>query len=450
MQYDLLVIGGGTAGFYAARQAGRAGLAVALVEKEVLGGTGFRWGSLPVKMILDKIKLYRRAKANLPGLKLEGTLAQTLADSLDYRRIEVKLRDELERNNVDIYFGRGRFLDPYNYELEEATLTADNVIIATGSRVKQVAGLQPDSENIITHREAISLADLPERLVIVGGDVEGLEFAILFSQLGVDVTLLEQEDKLLPGFDRDLVAEVLNELAETGVELRSGTTIAEANKVDGKRQVFLSDDEQLLVDKILLTAGREPAFPPGLAEAGVDLTEQGIVVDDHLATNVSNVYAVGDITARFGVASLALADALQVVEEITAGDEAVLPPKRELGQIPSTIFTIPEIAGFGYQEHQLRAKEIPYQKKEYPLTEVWREQTWQDSPGFIKILFSPTEHEVLGLWVVGREVSEIISALSLSQSHLTLETLKNHIFVHPTRTEVLKEAALTEFRPGGS
>ena len=466
LKYDLLVIGSGAAGFYAAREAAKCGLKTAVVEKAEPGGTAFYWGSLPVKMIADKIKAYKKAQSAFSNFKSQLLAEDFLIPDSDFQKIAAKIKADLTRAGADLFYGQGRFLASKEFELGDKLIKAEQVIIASGSRVKTGAGFKLDGKYIISHKEAVSLKQLPQSLLIVGMNIEGAEFASIFSFLGVKVYILDQEASLLPGIDQDLTQVLKAELENNVVELMPSTLLKKARVIETSDQkmveVELEQGENiktLSVDQLLFTAGREPNFPAGIEKLDIDFDQQGIKVNQKLQTSCSDLYALGDINGRYGIASTAINDALTAVKEIMKKleiDNQLEAAENELNPdqqynfelktaaeqlIPLNIFTVPEIGGLGLSEEQLKEQNIEYRVKKYYFKDSWRSLGSGDQ-GFIKIMLAEEDSRVLGIYLVGNELSEIVSSLSLTGLELDLKQLIENIYVHPTRTEILREAAL--------
>jgi dihydrolipoamide dehydrogenase len=489
LNYDLLVIGAGAAGFYAAREAARAGLKTAIVEKNELGGTAFYWGSLPVKMIADKIKAYQKTKKLLPEFKSELKKVDFLLQAADFKKIEAKIKKDLSQAGADLFYGEGHFNSAHEFELKEKLIQAERIILASGSKVKTKADLQLGQEQIISHKEAVSFKKLPESMLIIGMNIEGAEFASIFSFLGVKVYILDQKDSLLPGIDQDLTKVLKQELEKNGVEIMTSTTLKKAEITEFKNQKVVKAElesnlnskqtkttravqvetaqevgstgaKSLIVDKILFTAGREANFPAGIEKMQLAFNKQGLQVNSKLQTTNPAVYALGDLNGNFGIASTAINDALIAVNELKQLDifknklkanykKPVTHLKTAVAQtIPLNIFTLPEIGGFGLSETQLKAKNTAYRVQKYYFKDCWRSLISQKK-GFVKIMLAAESEKILGVYFVGDQLSEIVSSLSLT-ADLELKDLLENIYIQPTRTEILREAALMEHKLGSS
>lgn len=464
--YDLLVIGCGAAGFYAARQAGRCGLKTAVVEKSKLGGTAFYWGSLAVKRISDRIKTYQKAVKNIRGIRFEGWPEDFLLQERDFEDIENKIKKDLIEAGVDIYFADGEFISAKKYQLKDKIIKAENIIIATGSQAKGSSKLKIDGEYIISHQQAVTQKKLPQKMMIVGSNIEGAEFASIYSFLGVKVILVEMEADFLPGIDNDLSNQLKEKLKSNGVEILTSTKLKSAQVIKNSaakdlkinlsgnfKPAALTKIENLIsdVDQILLTAGRKVNYPAGIEKTGIKIEKNAIAVDYNLQTNIKGIYAAGDVNGRYGISSTAINDALQIIQHIKNKEIKSVNSQPDLASkklkaaseqlIPLNIFTMPEIAGLGMSETDLKTKKIEYRVEKYYFKDCWRSLNCENE-GFVKVILSKNENTVLGIYLVGDDLSEIISSLSINSSNLSWEDLVGNIYVHPSRTEILAEAAL--------
>lgn len=438
--YDIIVIGSGPAGYYGAITAARAGKRVALVEKNKLGGTGFRWGCLPVKYMLDRIKKIEEVKEDL-GIKIEDV---SIYDSIfqkttaDMEGIEAKIRHSLEAHHVDIFFGDGEFVDNHHYKLSDDTLETKDFIIATGTSPAGIKDITIDHDRIISHEEAIQLGHIPKELIIVGGNVEGIEFASLFAHLGTRVTVIEKEETILLGNDADLIAPLEGALTGQGVKLIKGIGAinTETNGLQGK--VILEDGQVITGDYVLVTGFRKPNFPRGLAQIGVQTDVSRIMVDDYLRTNIQNIYAIGDINGILGMAHVAISQGTLVLDAIEKNRQV---PKR-YKSLPRAIFTVGEIAGAGYQEWELQEEGIAYRMEKTKLKDTWRGHNKGHKEDFIKVLLDDKDY-VLGIWMYGNQVSELVGSLGLLiDQKVSAKEIRESLYVHPTLSEALVETVI--------
>ena len=403
--YDVLILGGGLAGYYSGRTLARGGKTVALVEKETLGGTGLRWGALPVKRVLDSLK--RR------DMGFISTWDKDL-DLLGHR-----IRMNLIAEGVDLYFGDGEFIDSRSYRIGDRVLEGRYIIIATGTRPTSIEGIPVDGRHIITHMEAIDLNPIPESIIILGGNVEGVEFASLYGQMGIGVTLVEEEDVLLMGNDEDLVFPIEDSLRASGVDIIKGNRAKQGWIDDGRVKISLEDGRVIEADKALVTLLREANIPKGMEKLNIGLRGNRIAVDENLATGQGHVFAIGDINGIMEMGHVAIYQGIQVARHILYD----LPIDITYKELPRAIFTLPEMAGVGKQEWELKR---PYRVGYSYFKDSWRGWAKGIEDGFVKIIVDKSGL-ILGIWMVGRDVSEYIGLLGvLIHKKVTIADIKSN------------------------
>jgi dihydrolipoamide dehydrogenase len=438
MVYDALVLGCGPAGYYCALGCARAGLRTALVERDGLGGTGLRWGCLPVKMLLDEIR--RESTCRAPGAGRAarrfgaGSLRRTARAMVVVERM---LERRLLEQKIELIRGEAAFLDPHTIVAGESRLEARAIVIATGSSPAAPAGIELDGSRVISHVELLGLSRIPRRVAVVGGDVEGVELACLLAHYGTRVELIEQEAELLPGQDRDLVRPVEERLKEHGVRLWLGAAVQSVLARESSVRVRLADGRELEAERALVTGLRRPNLPFGLDRAGVSHTAERIPVGPDLRTSAAHILAAGDVNGLCGMSHAAIRQGLQAAQALAGRNM----PSREYSGVPRALYTLPEIAGAGFQERELARQGVPYTKGEYPLAETWRGISRGLASGLIKVLAAP-DGRVLGAWLVGEEVSDTAALLGLLlERGLTVRELHEGLITHPTLAEGLREAA---------
>jgi len=444
VDYDVLVLGSGPAGFYCARHCAGLGRKTILVEGDRLGGTGFRWGCLPVKMMLDRLRAGERETEEVRS----GRTASLVPDTA--RRIqgaETRIRRGLTAAGVKVARGEGRFEEPNAVRLGKQTVTASHVVIATGTEPAGWPGVPLDGRIVISHREILGLTEVPERLLILGGDVEGIEFACLFARLGGRVTVIEKESRNLPGTDPDLIEPVERDLLRRGVNLRTGVEVANCT-ITGGATVRLIDGSTLQGDRILVTGLRRPNFPEGLERIGVEHDDQKIEVNTELQTSCPTIFAVGDINGITGMAHAAIQQGLLAARRIAGlsdgpkGDARTKPSAPAGPPYPRAVYTIPEIAGAGFQENELVAQGTPYRRLRYALADTWRGLSKEIEEGFLKVL-AGEDDRILGLWICAADASEQASLFGpLLAGGLTIGGLRDSLILHPTLGEAALEAVL--------
>lgn len=438
-RYNCLIIGSGPAGFYAALSCVRKGYSTALVEKTVFGGTGYYDGCLPVKRVLDRIKLYERFRDSIFPFDLqeESPAHDFLISSESWiSTVESKITRRLRKAGVRLFKGDGLFLNEKTYKVSGEEIFSDNIIIATGTNPSAPDGIVLDGKVVVSHREALALKRIPKEIIIIGGNVEGIEFASLFSSLGTKVTILEQEYEILDGNDRDLVQPVLNNLKGKGVVFRTGEKVIEADSIGGMASVVLKNGRKISASKVLVTGFRKPNFPDGLERAGVVFENTHIPVDDHLETNIPGIFAVGDINGIHGMAHIATQQGMLITNGIKG--RTVF---QKYNTLPRAMFTIPEVAGAGKQEWELLKEGVPYNSVKIDLPDTWRGFAKDISTGFLKVIFNRDE-KLIGIWMVGDNAGELmsLSGLLLDQ-RMTKTGILQNLFIHPTLGEGILEGA---------
>ncbi len=437
MHFDCLVLGSGPAGFYAALSCAKNGYSVALVEKSTWGGTGFRDGCLPVKTALDRMRLYEKSKALFHVDEKFRSLFFPdffVNNEKKMKKVEGLITDRLRCAGVQLFHGNGLFHSAKVYETAGKRITAETVIIATGTQPSAPEGIALDSGTIITHREALRLDKIPNEMIIIGGNVEGIEFSSLFSALGVRVTVLEQDCEILPGNDRDLLQPVFDTLKRNGVKLRTETRVLSTGSTEEKAFVELKNGERLFTSMVLVTGCRKPNLPEGLKNTGVIFTETTIPVNEKLETNVPGVFAVGDVNGIHGMAHTAIQQGMFIVDSMKGRK---IPLNYE--NLPRAMFTLPEVAGAGKQEWELLQKNIPYKTVSFQIADTWRGFSKDIQSGIIKLVFSPGE-TLAGIWMSSENASEILSfsGLLLGKKVSKDDILRN-LFIHPTLGEGILE-----------
>ena len=434
----LLVIGGGAAGFYCAVSAAREGIKTILTENDALGGTAFRWGCLPVKMVLDRIKQYTgpRGARRRP---VPRDLLKEVAGSLG--AVERRLQRRLEDEGVEIFHGEGGFLDERVYQTGDRRLQAGNLVIATGTSAAGLPGLPLDGRTVISHREVFVSATVPRTLAIVGADVEGAELAVLFSSLGSRVTLVEQLNELLPGLDRDLAVPVERRLLEAEVRFALGSAVAGLSRGRKGPVLELADGRAVEAERVLVTGIRRANLPEGLERAGLRADDDRIPVAPSLATEVPGIFAVGDVNGLLGMAHAAIQQGILLARSLRSGKPLSGEHWSAYRHPPRAIYTIPEIGGAGSTERELREEGTAFKVTKIELSDTWRGLSRGTAAGFLKLL-TGSDGRVLGIWTSGAEAAEASALFGLLvDRQLSADELAAALVTHPTVAEALREAA---------
>ena len=528
-QFDLIVIGSGPAGFYAALEGSRLGLQTALVESGEVGGTGMRTGAVPVKRLLHRCKSRMRSldylrryhpelaerleTAQAAGAERPAGAAQT-AGAERPRELDEVLEDlrgdlvdlenlsvaKLRQAGVELIRGEAGFCSTRTLSVAGTEYRGGTFVIATGSRPAGYPGISLDGKAFVSHRDLFDpSAPRFYRLIVLGGDIEGVEFAQAFALFGVEVTVIEMERELLPGVDDDLKAPVLRRLAELCVRVETGRRAVAGSYAERERssryryghdgrlsekaeaRVELEDGTSLAADAVLITGSRSLNFPEGLELTGIEYGDGGISVDGRLRCSVPGFFAAGEITGRGGPANVAAVQGISAAAEAAAclspgpRKDMRTPPSESFSPAeeqstsgipgvgpaapPEAIFTIPEIAGVGATERDLQRAGRAYRVRKMELSETWRGFADSVSEGFVKLLIDEG-CALLGCWWSAENAAEVASmhAIAAQVGHATLEgsagpvqppklglsALLKAPFIHPTMAEAYRDILLSD------
>lgn len=447
MDYQVIIIGGGPAGYTAAETAGKAGLSVLLIEKQNLGGVCLNEGCIPTKTLLYSAKTYDGAKhaskyaVNVSEVSFD--LPKIIArKSKVVRKLVLGVKGKLTANNVTIVSGEALIIDKNTVRCGEETYQAENLILCTGSEtfIPPIPGVE--AVDYWTHREALDNKEVPTSLAIVGGGVIGMEFASFFNSLGVEVTVIEMMDEILGGMDKELSALLRADYAKRGIKFLLSTKVVSLARTEGDAMVSYENAEgagSVVAQKLLMSVGRRPVTKGfGLENLGLKCTERGsIVVDGQMRTSVPNVYVCGDLTGFSLLAHTAVREAEVAVHTILDKQDAM-----SYCAIPGVVYTNPEIAGVGQTEEALQAKGVAYRAVKLPMAYSGRFVAENEGVnGVCKVLLSEADDTVLGAHVLGNPASEIITLVGMAvELKLTAAVWKKIVFPHPTVAEIFREA----------
>ena len=455
MNYDLIVIGSGPGGYIAAIRASQLGKKVAIIEKyATLGGTCLNVGCIPSKALLDSSHHYYDAVKHFEehGIVID-------APKIDFTKMidrKAKVVEQttggikylMDKNKIDVYEGLGSFVDATHVKVtktdgSEEVIEGKNTIIATGSKPGSLPFITIDKERIITSTEALKLKEIPKHLLVIGGGVIGLELGSVYSRLGSEVTVIEYMDKIVPGMDADVSKELQKVLKKQGVKFNVSHGVSSVERKGDEIIVKATNKKGAEIefkgDYCLVSVGRRPYTEGlGLENVGIKVNERGqIEINDHLQTNVPNIYAIGDVVKGAMLAHKAEEEGV-VAAEIIAGQK----PHIDYNLIPGIVYTWPEVAAVGKTEQELKEAGVNYKSGKFSMRALGRSRASGDIDGFVKVLADANTDEVLGVHMVGARVADLIMEAAVAMEYrASAEDLARICHGHPTYSEAMKEAA---------
>lgn len=453
-EFDVVVIGAGPGGYVAAIRASQLGLKTAIIDREWLGGVCLNIGCIPSKALLKNAEvahlLKERGKEfgfSMDNLQLDFSSAVKRSRQVS-ERLTRGVGFLMKKNNIQVIMGSARLKSKdtilvANNEGKEQTFKAKNIIIATGSQVALFPGVAIDGEKVVTYREAILQEKLPKSVVIIGAGAIGLEFATIWRSYGSEVTIVEMLPRIAPLEDEEVSAELQKAFTKRGIVCMPATRVQKIEPTTAGVKVSVSSDEgekTLEAEQALIAIGFKPnSVNLGLEEVGVKLTERKhIEVDEHMATSIPGIWAIGDVTGKLLLAHTASAQGIRCAESI-AGK-----PTQPINyvMVPRAIFCQPQVASFGYTENQARELGRPIKVGKFPFQANGKALGLGESAGFVKIIVDEKYGEILGAHMIGAEVSELLPEVTLAQNNeLTIHEVMRNIHTHPTLSEAIMEAA---------
>ncbi len=457
-RYDVVIIGGGPGGYVCAIRCAQLGLKVACVEKRgSLGGTCLNVGCIPSKALLESSHLFEQAGHELAahGVGVSGVKLDLKAMLARKDKVVGDLTKGIEhlfkKNKVTYVKGAGRIVSASEVEVTPAegdkqTLSTGAIVVATGSEVTPLPGIEIDEKQIVSSTGGLELSKVPKHLVVVGAGYIGLELGSVWRRLGAEVTVVEFLDRVTPGMDGELSKHLQRALTKQGMKFKLKTKVTSAKAA--KAGVTLTvepadggDAETLKADAVLVSIGRRPYTEGlGLAEAGVTVDNRGFVpVDDHYKTNVDGIYAIGDLLPDRPMLAHKAEEEGVAVAEILGGSVGHV----NYGAIPGVVYTWPEVATVGQSEEQLKDAGVAYKSGKFPFMANSRARANGDTEGFVKILADAKTDRVLGAHVIGPDAGTMIAELVLAlEFGVSSEDVARTSHAHPTLNEAVKEAAL--------
>ncbi|NUP01639.1 MAG: dihydrolipoyl dehydrogenase [Nonomuraea sp.] len=444
--YDVVVLGAGPGGYTAAVRAAQLGLRTAVIEEKYWGGVCLNVGCIPSKALLRNAELAHifHNEAKTFGISGEVTFDYGAAFQRSRKVADGRVKGVhylMKKNAITEYDGRGTFLDANTLQVNGETITFSNCIIAAGATTRLIPGTQL-SERVVTYEEQILTEDLPRSIIIAGAGAIGVEFAYVLHNYGVKVTIVEFLDRVVPLEDEEVSAELAKRYKRLGIEVLTSTRVDGIEDTGASVKVTVTRDGQTQVleaDKVLQAIGFQPRVDGyGLEKTGVRLTDRGaIAVDGRCRTNVPNIFAIGDVTAKLMLAHAA--ESMGIIAAETIGNAETM--ELDYVMIPRATYCQPQVASFGYTEAQ--ARELGYDVKvaKFPFTANGKAHGLGDTAGFVKIISDNTHGELLGAHLIGPEVTELLPELTLAQQwDLTVHEVARNVHAHPTLGEAVKEA----------
>lgn len=454
-KYDLIVIGGGPAGYAAAIRAGQLGKKVVCIEQERPGGTCLNWGCIPSKALLKSAELYNKLKHSEDlGITVKNVdydfskiihrsrnVAATMAKGIGFL---------FKKNKVEHVTGVGTIQSPGVVEVTEGTdkgktFTAEKILVATGCKPRQIEGVVVDGERVMTSRQALEMKQQPKSIVIVGAGAIGAEFAYFLNAFGTKVTLVERLDQILPVEDHETAGVVAREFKRQGIDCRPSTDVQ--NIKVSKKEVTMDlvkgdQTESISAEALLLAIGVVANTEKLLsAQVNVELDRGYVKVDDNYESSVKGIYAAGDIIGPPWLAHVATFEAVQAIEGMFGEGK----PKK-VTQFPGCTYCLPQVASIGKTEKQLKEEGAAYKVGKFPFQASGKAVASMESEGFVKLLVDEKYGEILGAHIVGADATEMIAEFGLAMKlEATAEEIHHTIHAHPTMSEAMMEAAATVY-----
>ena len=455
-QFDVTIIGSGPGGYVAAIRCAQLGFKTAIIEKySTLGGTCLNVGCIPSKAMLASSHHYEELQHFADhGIEVSGDVKVNLQKMIERKQAVVDqtcggVKFLMDKNKIEVFEGVGSFESATSIKITKKDgsseiIESKHTIIATGSKPSSLPFISIDKERIITSTEALKLPEVPKHLVIIGGGVIGIELGQVYLRLGAQVSVVEYMDRIIPGMDGALSKELTKVLKKQGMKFYTSHKVKEVTR-DGKVVTVKADDakgKELVLegDYCLVAVGRRP-YTDGLnaEKAGVQVNERGqVVVNDHLQTTASNIYAIGDVIRGAMLAHKAEEEGVLVAEYL-AGQK----PHIDYNLIPGVVYTWPEVAAVGKTEEQLKADGVAFKSGSFPFKALGRARAGGDIDGFVKILADAKTDEVLGVHMIGARCADlIVEAVTAMEFRASAEDISRMSHAHPTFAEAIKEAAL--------
>jgi dihydrolipoamide dehydrogenase len=453
MNYDLIVIGSGPGGYVAAVRASQLGLKTAVVEREHLGGICLNWGCIPTKSLLKSAQVYRYlTHAADYGITLEGTAKPDFGAIIARSRSVAEgmskgIQFLMKKNKIDVVWGKGKLsgngtVTVTGNDGKVSSLTAKNIILATGARSRELPGLPQDGVKIIGYRQALALPKQPKSLLVIGSGAIGSELAFFYQSVGTQVTLVEFMPQIVPLEDVETATQLERSFKKTGMKVLTSSTVTAVDTSGEECRITVKTpkgEEIFHAETVLSAAGITPNTENiGLEELNIATDRGRVKVDGHYQTSAAGVFAIGDILATPALAHVASAEAIACVEHIAGRN----PEPVNYGNIPGCTYTTPEIASVGMTEKAALEAGYKIQVGKFPYTASGKAASAGAKDGFVKLIFDTTYGELLGAHLIGENVTEMLGGLVVARNlEVTGHELVKSIYPHPTMSEAIMEAA---------
>jgi dihydrolipoamide dehydrogenase len=464
-EYDLVILGGGTGGYVAAIRASQLGLKVAVVEKGKLGGTCLHAGCIPSKALLRSAEVYATAKKSEEFGVLTGDV------SLDFSKVQArkeKITDQLfkgvqhlmKQGKISVYEGMGRILGPSIFSPMPGTISVEmnngeenemlipkNVIVATGSRPRTLPGLEADGDYVMTSDEALSMKELPSSIIIVGGGVIGIEWASMLVDFGLDVTVLEYADRILPTEDKEVSKELQRLMKKKGVKIVTGAKVLPETLEKGEgvtiKAEHKGEQKTFTAEKLLVSVGRQANVEGiGIENTEIQLDRGNIVTNEFYQTKESHIYAIGDVIGGLQLAHVASHEGIVAVEHIANEN----PSPIDYTLVSKCVYSNPEVASVGYTEDEAKEKGFNVKTGKFSFRAIGKALVYGEADGFVKLVVDEDTDDLLGVHMIGPHVTDMISEAGLARVlDATPWEVSHTIHPHPTLSEAIGEAALAVY-----
>ena len=463
-KFDIVVIGAGPGGYVAAIRASQLGFNTAVIEKAELGGVCLNWGCIPTKALLKSAQVYNYTKhladygvelRNADGTPVEADAVVSYADIKKVvereRGVSAQMSKGIEflfkKNKITVLKGTAKILSGSQVEVtpeaeESYTVEASHIIVATGSRPNSLPFAPIDGEKIISYRQALVPETLPKSMAIIGSGAIGSEFTYFYRSMGVDVTLIEFMDQIVPLEDKDVADQLSRSFRKMGIKVMVSSGVKAIDTTGEGCKLSIETKKgmvELEVDRVLSAVGVIPNTNGiGLEELGVEMNRGKIMVDDFFRTNVPGIYAIGDVIATPALAHVASAEGIACVEKIAGMDVQPV----DYSNIPGATYTSPEIASVGLTEKKVKEMDIEYKVGKFPFTASGKATTAGEKDGFVKLIIDANTDKILGAHLIGANVTEMLSGIVLARNvGATAKDIIKTIHPHPTMSEAIMEAA---------